>query len=89
MVPPKALPFVVRNTEAADPAVSNRPPLLICEKNVTYNIALKSTTYERVWCNKDTFSVTLPRNFVTLPPRRELVRQRPQGLVNLKNHVTL
>jgi hypothetical protein len=89
MVPPKALPFVVQNAEAADPALSNRPPLLICKKNVTYNIALKSTTYERVLCNKDTYSITLPQNSVTLPPRRELVRQKPHTLVNLKNHVTL
>ena len=89
MVPPRALPFVVQNADAAALSLSNRPPLLICEKNVTYNIALKSTTYERVLCNKDTYFVTLPSDFVTLPPRRELVRLKPHTLVNFKNYVTL
>jgi len=54
------------------------------QKNVTYNITLKSTTY--VICNV-TLDVTLPRTNVTdrlaLLPHRELVHEVPKKGTNV------
>ena len=55
---------------------------ILAEKNVTYNIALKSTTYAKT---NVTLDVTLPRRNVTdcvwllLLPHRELVQEKTRG----------